>query len=125
MFDCDDFLVLAKELAQNNDEASLRTSISRIYYAVYWKARIQLEKEGFTIRKDIGKGTHEQVWNEYNNRHGKDNKAIFKAGNELKRNRVKADYKAEIIVSQNLANDSFLLANSVLAYLTQVQPKTN
>jgi uncharacterized protein (UPF0332 family) len=55
MFDWDDFLVLAKELAQNNDEASLRTSISRIYYAVYWKVRIQLEKEGFTIRKDIGK----------------------------------------------------------------------
>lgn len=125
MFDWDDFLILAKELAQHNDEASLRTAISRTYYAVYWKARIQLEKEGFVVRFGVGKGSHEQVWNEYNNRRGDDNKKIFKFGNELKRNRTKADYRAEIVVSQTLANDSFRLANNILSSLKQVQPKTN
>jgi uncharacterized protein (UPF0332 family) len=125
MFDWDDFLILAKELAQSNDEASLRTAISRIYYAVYWKARIQLEKEGFIIRFGIGKGSHEQVWDEYNNRQGKENKAIFKYGDELKKNRHKADYKPKIFVSHNLVNDSFQLANNVLSNLKQVQPKTN
>jgi uncharacterized protein (UPF0332 family) len=125
MFDWDEFLKLAKELAQQNDEASLRTAISRIYYAVYWKARIQLEKEGFVVRFGIGRGSHEQVWDEYNNRQGNDNKKIFKFGVELKRNRTKADYKAEIIVSRNLANDSFRLANNIVSNLKQVQPKTN
>ncbi|MDQ3714015.1 MAG: hypothetical protein M3388_17605 [Acidobacteriota bacterium] len=125
MFDWDDFLTLAKELAQSNDEASLRTAISRIYYAVYWKARIQLEKEGFVIMVGRGKGTHEQVWEEFDRRQGTTNKAIFRAGDELKRNRVKADYKAEVVMSKNLASDSFRLANNVLAYLKQVQPKAN
>jgi uncharacterized protein (UPF0332 family) len=124
MFDWDNFLILAKELAKSNDEASLRTAISRTYYAVYWKARLQLEKEGFVI-SGRGKGTHEQVWEEFDRRQGTTNKAIFRAGDELKRNRVKADYKTEVIVTTNLANDSFRLANNVLAYLQQVQPKTN
>ena len=123
MFDWDDFLRLAKELAQNNDEASLRTAISRTYYAVYWKARIQLEKEGFIVRFGVGKGSHEQVWDEYNTRQGNDNKKIFKFGNELKRNRTKADYRAEINVSKNLASDSLRLANNILFNLKRVQPK--
>lgn len=125
MFDWDDFLILAKELAQRNDEASLRTAISRTYYAVYWKARMQLEKEGFFIRFGVGKGSHEQVWDEYNNRQGKENKAIFKYGDELKKNRHKVDYKPKIVVSRNLVNDSFRLANNVLYNLKQVQPKIN
>lgn len=125
MFDWNDFLILAKELAQRNDEASLRTAISRTYYAVYWKARMQLEKDGFSVRFGVGKGSHEQVWDEYNNRQGKENKAIFKYGDELKKNRHRVDYKPKFIVSRNLVDDSLRLANNVLFNLSQVQPNTN
>lgn len=120
MFDWDEFLNLAKELEQKSDEASLRTAISRIYYAVYWKARIKLEKEGFIIKESRGKGSHEQVWDEYSNRTGITNKAIYRSGDELKKNRIKADYKPEITVSSSLVKDSFRLANNILTYLNQI-----
>lgn len=125
MFDWDEFLILAKELGKQTDEASLRTVVSRIYYAVYWKARIKLEEEGFVIRENRGKGSHEQVWDEYNNRNGTTNKAIYRSGDELKRNRIKADYKSEIVITPNLVKDSFRLANNVLTYLNQIQPNSN
>ena len=50
MFDWNDFKTLAEELRQRNDEAAQRTAISRVYYAVYWRARNFLESEAFTLR---------------------------------------------------------------------------
>lgn len=38
-FNWSDYLVLAKELAGESDEARLRSAISRAYYAVFCKAR--------------------------------------------------------------------------------------
>lgn len=40
IFDWDDFRSLAEELRERETEAARRTAISRVYYAVYWKARI-------------------------------------------------------------------------------------
>lgn len=42
MFDWNEFKTLAEKLKDEKDEASQRTAISRLYYAIYWKARIQI-----------------------------------------------------------------------------------
>lgn len=120
MFDWDNFRVLAEELKERDDEAAQRTSISRMYYAAYWSARTSLEKDGFKVSENVGRGTHEQVWSEFNRRAGKHNKAIYKNGDELKKNRVKADYSAEILRLSELVNDSFRIATNVFTYLKQL-----
>ncbi len=123
MFDWDNFRILAENLKQKEDEASQRTSIGRLYYAVYWTARNFLEKDGFQIRDNVGKGVHEQVWGEFNRREGTTNKAIYRKGDELKKNRVKADYWSEIRKPKELVDDSFRIAQSALTYLRQITPK--
>jgi hypothetical protein len=41
-FDPDEFLTLAKELAdRDGGEADRRTAVSRAYYVVFWRARLQ------------------------------------------------------------------------------------
>jgi uncharacterized protein (UPF0332 family) len=123
MFNWDNFRILAEDLKQKEDEASQRTSISRLYYAVYWNARNFLEKDGFQVRDNAGKGVHEQVWGEFNRREGTTNKAIYRNGDELKKNRVKADYWAEIQKPKELVEDSFRIAQNALSYLKQIVPK--
>ena len=120
MFDWDNFQILAEELRRKEDEASQRTSVSRLYYSVYWKARIFLENDGFQVRDNAGKGSHEQVWSEFNRREGINNKAIYRNGDELKKNRVKADYVPEITKPKEFVEDSFRIANNALTYLNQI-----
>ncbi len=51
IFDWNDFRKLAEELRQKETEAAKRTAISRLYYALYWRARNLLEDEGFIYRR--------------------------------------------------------------------------
>ena len=122
MFDWNDFKTLAEELRQRNDEAALRTAISRVYYAVYWRARNFLESEGFILRQH--EASHVQIWNEYKQKAGQTNKAIGKSGSELHRFRVQADYVAEIKDIKKLADDCFKLAESVSVYIQQLEKKS-
>ena len=122
MFDWNDFKTLADELRQRNDEAARRTAISRVYYAVYWRARNFLESEGFILRQY--EASHVQIWNEYKQKAGQTNKAVGKFGSELHRFRVQADYVANIKDIKELTNDSFKLAENVLAYLRQIEERT-
>ena len=122
MFDWSNFKTLADELRQRNDEAAQRTAISRIYYTVYWRARTFLESEGFVLRQY--EASHIQIWNEYKQKAGQTNKAVGKSGSELHRFRVQADYIADIKDVKKLADDSFKLAENVLAYLQQIEKKT-
>lgn len=118
-FDWDEFRRLAEELRQRNDEAAQRTAVSRIYYAVYWKARNLLEAEGFIFRQ--AESSHKQVWDEYKLK-GRTHRGIGISGNELRDNRTQADYFAEIEDVAKLMTDSFKLAEKILAYLKQIQP---
>ena len=122
MFDWNDFKTLAEELRKNDSEAALRTAISRIYYAVYWRSRILLESEGFILRQF--EASHIQIWNEYKKKAGQTNRAIGKGGSELHRFRIQADYVAEIKDITKITSDSFSLARNILSYLSQLESKT-
>lgn len=121
MFDWNDFKILAEKLKDEKDEASQRTSISRLYYAVYWKARLTLESEDPNLRVPQD-NAHSFVWNRFfgNN---KTRNAISRKGKDLRRNRNDADYEANIKKPKELVDDSFQIAEHILYYLKQIQPK--
>ena len=122
MFDRNDFRILAEELRQRETEAAKRTAISRVYYSVYWRARIFLENEGYLIRQY--EGSHIQIWNQYKQKSGQTNKAVGRFGSELHRFRVQADYYDEIKDVEKLTDDSFQIADKILVYLEQIEKQT-
>ncbi len=121
IFDWNDFRKLAEELRKREDEAAKRTAISRVYYAIYWKARLYLEDEGFIFRQNDS--SHRQIWEEYKNK-GLTFRAISISGSELHRNRVQADYFPEIKDLEILLKESFKLAENTFKYLEQIEKKT-
>lgn len=119
-FDWNKFRELAEELRQRDDEAAQRTAISRIYYAVYWRARNLLQDEGFVFRHYDS--SHRQIWEAYNNK-GLTYRAISVSGSKLHQSRVQADYFAEIKNVKTLVQESFKLAENISNYLQQIEKK--
>lgn len=120
IFDWDKFRELAEELRQGKTEAMQRTAISRIYYAVYHRAKIFLESEGFQFRQF--ESSHRQIWDEFKDK-GRTFAAIGNTGDRLRTNRVKADYIAEIDNINFLVKRSFELAENAFAYFQQIEKK--
>lgn len=112
---------LADTLRQNEDEASKRAAISRIYYAAFWQARDFLWEEDF-IFHDFD-GSHRQVWREFERR-GKTFRAIGISGTRLHKIRVQADYFIEIGNIDKLLSEAFNLAKNISTYLEQIKKKT-
>ena len=121
IFDWNDFRRLAEELRQKEDEASKRTAISRLYYALYWQERNLLEDEGFIYRQN--EQSHQQVWQELKRR-GMTHRAVAFSGLELRDRRVEADYFEEIENIQKLTNSAFEIAEKMTFYLQQIEKKT-
>jgi uncharacterized protein (UPF0332 family) len=119
-FDWNDFRLLAENLGNQENEASKRTAISRIYYAVYHQAKILLEEDGFIFRQT--ESSHLQVWEAYRYK-GRTHRAIGLSGKVLRDNRVKADYLSEIADIEQLTEDSFQIAEKISTYLQQIQNK--
>jgi uncharacterized protein (UPF0332 family) len=89
-FDWANYLTLADALEKNQDEASLRSSISRAYYCVYHMALNRAVTNGFTL--DRNQPTHVQVWSFFHGSTDRDCRQLAFYGNRMKRSRVKADY---------------------------------
>jgi uncharacterized protein (UPF0332 family) len=87
-----DYLILAITLAANTaDEASLRSSISRAYYAAYHAAVDKAGTHGVTIVRTAGTGVHEACWLAYQTVPRV--VSIGVTGDRLKVRRHKADYQ--------------------------------
>lgn len=119
-FDWNEFRELAEKLRQGENEAAKRTAISRIYYAVYHRAKNYLENEGFQFRQF--ESSHRQIWDEFKDK-GRTFAAIGNTGDRLRANRVKADYIAEIDDINFLVKRSFELAENAFAYFQQIENK--
>ena len=92
-----DFLPFAQQLQQASDEVSLRTAVSRAYYAVYGTAKARLAADGIRLVSNV-RGSHRQVWVTYKKHHDQRRKQIGVQGERLHRRRVRADY--ELVMSQ-------------------------
>ncbi len=117
-FDWNEFRELAETMRRDETEAAKRTAISRIYYAVYHRAKTYLESEGFQFRQF--ESSHRQIWDEFKDK-GRTFTAIGNTGDRLRANRVKADYIAEIENIDFLVKRSFELAENAFAYFQQIE----
>ncbi len=118
IFDWDKFRELAESLRESETESARRTAISRVYYAVYHRAKTHLESEGFQFRQF--ESSHRQIWDEFKDK-GRTFTAIGNTGDRLRANRVKADYIEEIEDVDFLIKRSFELAENAFAYLKQIE----
>jgi hypothetical protein len=94
-FDWNDFLALAQRLANEPDDASKRTAISRAYYSIF---NLAFERAESTAGKYAGnEGFHKWCWNKYTTTSDRDCQRIGNLGDRMKRKRVIADYKSDDI----------------------------
>jgi uncharacterized protein (UPF0332 family) len=67
-FGWEDYLTLAKDLSEDeNDEAALRSAVSRTYYAVFNIVKDLLDEKEATISENTD-SIHRSVWNACNQR---------------------------------------------------------
>lgn len=94
VFDWAKYLILAEELqVRGEDEAALRSALSRAYYAVFCKARNRLLQEGISIPRTGN--AHKMVWEGYRKAGDIHRRDIGTKGDRLRRSRNKADYDDE------------------------------
>ncbi len=87
------YLDLARELSErpNASEASLRSAISRAYYAAFHAARRVLLAKGVQI-PDHG-DAHGRIWHECRSRQGRELRPVGIKGRALRDDRDSADYE--------------------------------
>jgi hypothetical protein len=93
-FDWNEYLTLAEQLAQVNDEASKRSSVSRAYYSAFHDALSRAEQK---CGPKQGGNSHQWCWDKYMYTLDPACNQIGIDGDRLKAKRVKADYNAEAI----------------------------
>lgn len=108
------FLRTAKLLKEQTDEAHLRTSIGRSYYAAFLYFRERLKQIGLEKTKHPGREAHAFIiqclqWSEVT----EGTKASWYL-RDLQQVREDTDYHLEKTFSQNEANDAFLKAQKVI-----------
>jgi hypothetical protein len=126
-FDWLGYLTLAKELRKREqDEAAIRTSISRAYYATYHKAREFLDQRNVHItRVSSGPGgaqtfnTHDALWKAFSDSKDVTWRKVGEEGDRLKRKRVMADYESYINkLVPNVADETLQKADRILQLLS-------
>jgi uncharacterized protein (UPF0332 family) len=90
-FDWSAYLQLANELAKRQDEASIRSALSRAYYYVYHLALLRAQANGFNTVS--GEGTHKQLWRNYSASPEPDCQKLAEIAARLKEKRERADYQ--------------------------------
>lgn len=117
-FDWTEYLRLAEELAQRRqDEAALRSAVSRAYYASLCEARKHLLQKGVAISED--ENSHQAVWNAFLNK-GRTHAAIHTNGDRLRRWRVLADYREEVRSLPDLTENAIKTSRNVLNWLDRL-----
>lgn len=119
MFDWSDYENLARSLKGGN-EAAKRSAISRLYYSVYHRALLQLEQTTDFVHSP-NKPAHQQVWDRYV-KEGRTFRSVGNKGRRLREFRDTADYSANIPNLDQLLEESFDLADSILYWLDKIQP---
>lgn len=115
-----DYLVLAEELCNRNDEASLRAGISRAYYAVFCEAKLRAEIEqghAFT-----GESVHLLV-STYFERSSLGSRIAFGSIlKNLKGQRVKVDYDTNFVCTSKHAQQAISDARFLMTELITMFP---
>ena len=120
MFDWNEYLNLANELAKRPDEASKRSAVSRAYYSAFHFARAWLENRSVPVPRD---GTaHQIVWEEFerigDETSSQNPRHVGQQGRRLRDERNRADYKANVPNFVNYVSPALVKARQIIAYLS-------
>ena len=127
--DWSEYLTLAKELAECDQESYKRSAISRAYYSAFCTTRGWLEEhQDFRRHKESG-GSHERVWTAMKEssvkKLGKGSqrlcKHIWNVGRQLKRRRQFADYDDVINDIDKEVEQSLKEAEKILANIEELR----
>lgn len=123
-FDWSEYFKLARELAGKdespaNEEARLRSSVSRAYFAAYCLARNYLIDKGYAIPS--GPNGHRFVCNTLMESYDEESKKIGGHLNRLRIRRKLADYQDYVRGLSSMANDTLNLTREVISALRKIQ----
>ncbi|MDX1983588.1 MAG: hypothetical protein SFV51_25170 [Bryobacteraceae bacterium] len=90
-FDWSTYLALAEELGAREDEASLRSAISRAYYFVYHLALQRAEAND--LKASPGEPSHRQLWRLFDESPETACRKLGVIATRLKQKRERADYE--------------------------------
>src|ERR1035441_7912099 len=93
-FDWRDFLPLARSLAGQPDEASLRSAVSRAYYSAYGVAEERRLADNIQLVPLNQAGLHKRLWATYGQHSDSRRQQIGIDGQRLHGRRIRADYRA-------------------------------
>ncbi len=93
-FDWRDFFELAQELGQRDDEAALRSAVSRSYYAVFHTAQFVLEHVDPDYATIRSRDSHKQVWDRLASLEQRQAKNAVRKSRSLLQARRDADYRS-------------------------------
>lgn len=120
-FDWSHYLDIAQDLytqasSSSHQDANLRCSVSRAYYATFHKARFRLyEKWGITVSNQAT--AHGEIRREFNSRNQKHIAATL---NRMRIDRNKADYDDSLLNLTFMAKENLRRANQVIADLKKL-----
>jgi uncharacterized protein (UPF0332 family) len=115
-FDWGLYLNTARSLAANtNDEAALRSAVSRAYYAAFGLASLRAVAENKHV-PSTGEA-HAVVWKHFESASDRFRKKIGADGKRLRWRRRQADYDASAKISSAEVSDSLNTADSIIRFL--------
>jgi hypothetical protein len=96
-----DFADLACFLAERDDEASLRSSVSRGYYAVFHLALLVLSRHDPEFDQHRGSDSHKLVWDRLAALKRRQATTAARSGRSLADKRKKADYRSPRVIGRS------------------------
>lgn len=119
-----DFIELASELAERQDEASLRTAVSRSYYALFHTAQVVLEHLDPDYSVHRSRDSHKQVWDRLGSIGRRQTKSAMNRGRSLLHTRKQADYRLKGSSDwPKTAKDAVARAESAIKVLRDLLPE--
>ena len=95
-FEWTHFHVIATRLLEADDEAALRSAVSRNYYAVFNRAKQVLAALDPEFATKRGDGSHQAVWEAVGTLSRRQGTTLRRVGQSLMAKRKLADYEREI-----------------------------
>src|SRR5688572_6244854 len=109
-----DFIIFAEQIYKNSsdDEAALRSAISRAYYGAFGRVRIYCESK-YRINKSFSDGIHQKVIQGLKSSDVKEEYSLGNALSDLRSSRNVADYDSHADVNKTLAEQSIKRSNDI------------
>jgi uncharacterized protein (UPF0332 family) len=113
MFPCAGYLELAKKLAAIDDEASMRSAVSRAYYAAFHKAKLFAKNDGSGTRFSGGVDIHKEVVDFLKEHTNQSIQSLSSKLDRLRKDRNACDYGSSMKNVKSIAGNSIILAEKI------------